>query len=78
MDIQTDIPGEGQGAEALEPDEHVLAEFLRDVAPIMEQELLLAWQTLPVFESYVPVWDDVAETCEMTHQVWKEGLVDLQ
>jgi len=78
MDIQTDSPGDGQSAEVLEPDEHVLAQFLRDVAPIMEQELLLAWQTLPVFESYLPVWDDVAETCEMTHQVWKEGLVDLQ
>ncbi|OLP99722.1 hypothetical protein AK812_SmicGene17703 [Symbiodinium microadriaticum] len=39
MDIQTDSPGDGQGAEVLEPDEHVLAQFLRDVAPIMEQDV---------------------------------------
>ncbi|CAE7173449.1 Dync2i2 [Symbiodinium pilosum] len=77
IEIQTENVADSTETEAL-ADEAVLAEFLRAVAPTMEQELLLAWHTLPVFESYVPVWDDVAETCEMTHQVWKEGLVDLQ
>ncbi|CAJ1403311.1 unnamed protein product [Effrenium voratum] len=78
MDIQTEGPGDG-GAEAeAMVDEEQLARFLQEVAPVMEQELQLAWRSLPVFDAYVPVWDDVAETCEMTHQVWKEGLVDLQ
>jgi len=77
IEIQTEGPGEGL-SEEVPVDEHQLAVFLRDVAPVMEQELQLAWRSLPVFDAYVPLWDDVAETCEMTHQVWKEGLVDLQ
>eukprot|EP00913_Durusdinium_trenchii_P000276 g250.t1 len=77
MEIQTDGPGEILSEEAA-VDDHELAVFLREVAPVMEQELQLAWRSLPVFDAYVPLWDDVAETCEMTHQVWKEGLVDLQ
>lgn len=77
IEIQTEGAGEGL-SEEVAVDEQQLATFLREVVPVMEQELQLAWRSLPVFDAYVPLWDDVAETCEMTHQVWKEGLVDLQ
>eukprot|EP00435_Cladocopium_sp_Y103_P057211 s402_g19.t1 len=76
IEIQTE--GAGEGLSEVAVDEQQLATFLREVVPLMEQELQLAWRSLPVFDAYVPLWDDVAETCEMTHQVWKEGLVDLQ
>lgn len=77
MEVQTLSPTELAGAEP-QVDEQVLVEFLRTVAPVMERELGLSWNSMPAFDAYEPMWDDVAETCEMSHQVWKEGLVDLQ
>lgn len=77
IEVQTSGPGDGL-AQADEVDDAALAVFLRRVMPYMEEELLLSWQSMPVFASYNPVWDDAGETCEMTRQVWKEGLIDLQ
>merc|ERR1719440_1429485 len=78
-DSQTLMPGEGEGSGlSPEQEEMQLCQFLRQVMPIMEEELNLAWQSMPVFDAYQPMWDDMTEDCEMTHQVWKEGLVDLQ
>lgn len=78
MDVQTLMPGEG-GTPALPPEqeEAQLTEFLRQVMPTMEEELNLAWNSIPIFDAYTPLWDDMVDDCEMTHQVWKEGLVDL-
>uniref|UniRef100_A0A7S4VTD3 Uncharacterized protein n=1 Tax=Alexandrium monilatum TaxID=311494 RepID=A0A7S4VTD3_9DINO len=76
-DAQTLSPADIAGVEPVY-DEQALEEFLRRVRPIMEEELELALASLPAFDAYEPVWDDVGETCEVTHQVWKEGLVDLQ
>lgn len=59
-------------------DEQVLVDFLRTVVPLVERELLAAWNSMQAFESYVPLWDEAGDTCEMTQQVWKEGQVDLQ
>jgi len=79
IEVQTMLPGEGAGPTLPpEQEEAQLQEFLRQVAPIMEEELNLAWHSIPVFDAYVPMWDDMVEDCEMTQQVWKEGLVDLQ
>lgn len=79
MDVQTMMPGEG-GSPALAPEqeEAQLTEFLRVVMPVMEEELNLAFNSVPVFDAYEPLWDDQTDDCEMTQQVWKEGLVDLQ
>lgn len=60
-----------------EVDEQQIIDFLRVVAPIMEQELDLALESMPVFDAYEPVWDDMDETCDMTHKVRKEDLVNL-
>jgi WD40 repeat protein len=68
MEIQTIMPGEEQGADQV-VDEQQIAEFLRVVAPIMEQELELALGSMPVFDAYEPVWDDMDETCDMVHKV---------
>jgi len=81
MEIQTEGPGDravGTEDEEQLVDEQQLAEFLRVVVPAMEQELQVSWNSMPAFDAYIPLWDDVAEKCEMTHQVWKEGLVDVQ
>lgn len=79
VEIQTLMPGEGGSAPmAPEQEEAQVSEFLRQVMPLMEEELNLAWHSMPVFDAYQPLWDDATEDCEMTHQVWKEGLVDLQ
>jgi WD40 repeat protein len=75
MDAQTMMPGEG---EAIQEDPAALTDFLRRVMPVMEEELNLAWHSIPVFDAYEPLWDDMTEDCEMTHQVYKEGQVDLQ
>lgn len=77
MEAQTVSHSDLAGVE-LVVDEASLDEFLRRVRPLMEEELELAWQSVPMFGSYEPVWEDAGETCEVTHQVWKEGLVDLQ
>lgn len=53
-------------------------EFLHRVVPTMEEELELSLNSLPVFDAYDPLWDDQDETCELTHHVGQEGLVDLE
>mmetsp|Transcript_78659 Transcript_78659/g.136448 ORF Transcript_78659/g.136448 Transcript_78659/m.136448 type:complete len:565 (-) Transcript_78659:91-1785(-) len=77
MECQTISPADA-AAGMPEVDDAQVMEFLRVVMPIMEEELNLACYSMPVFDAYEPLWDDMVETCEMTHQVWKEGLVDLQ
>lgn len=79
IEVQTSGPGDGS-VQTDEPqvDALELAAFLRRVMPTMEEELQLSWQSLPAFAAYDPVWDEAGETCEMTRQVWKEGLLDLQ
>lgn len=74
-DAQTINPEELMGIEA-EYDQQALDDFLRRVRPMMEEELELAWHSMPVFGSYEPVWEDVGETCDVTHNVFKDGLVD--
>ncbi|CAE8600868.1 unnamed protein product, partial [Polarella glacialis] len=81
IETQTSGPGDmgvGPDEEQVVVDEEHLAEFLRRVVPTIEEELKLSWQSMPVFDAYEPLWDEAAETCEMTHQVWKEGIHDLQ
>lgn len=79
MEVQTMMPGEG-GTPSLPPEqeEAELMQFLHVVVPTMMEELNLAWHSIPVFDAYTPVWDEMTEECEMTNQVWKEGLVDVQ
>jgi WD40 repeat protein len=78
MDVQTMMPGEG-GIPAVPPEQEEvqLMEFLRQVLPMMEEELNAAWHSTPVFDAYTPLWDDMAEDIEMTQQLWKEGQVDM-
>jgi len=78
METQTIEPGEGIGVDEAAVDDREIMEFLQRVVPTMEEELGLAWYSMPVFDAYVPLWDEAGETCELTHQVWKEGIVDLQ
>mmetsp|Transcript_81352 Transcript_81352/g.143565 ORF Transcript_81352/g.143565 Transcript_81352/m.143565 type:complete len:588 (-) Transcript_81352:30-1793(-) len=79
MEIQTSGPGDvAVGDDEQVVDEQQVVEFLRAVVPLLEEELGLAWNSMPAFDAYEPMWEDTAETCEMTHQVWKEGLVDLE
>eukprot|EP00747_Dinoflagellata_sp_TGD_P164436 gnl/TRDRNA2_/TRDRNA2_184374_c0_seq1.p1 gnl/TRDRNA2_/TRDRNA2_184374_c0~~gnl/TRDRNA2_/TRDRNA2_184374_c0_seq1.p1 ORF type:complete len:595 (+),score=111.72 gnl/TRDRNA2_/TRDRNA2_184374_c0_seq1:78-1862(+) len=77
LEVQTDSPSDLAGVEPLY-DEGTLIEFLQRVSPMMEDELELALPSLPVFDNYEPLWDDMVETCEMTHQVRQEGIVDLE
>mmetsp|Transcript_88445 Transcript_88445/g.249238 ORF Transcript_88445/g.249238 Transcript_88445/m.249238 type:complete len:575 (+) Transcript_88445:127-1851(+) len=64
-------------SEVVVDDQQVIG-FLQKVWPLMEEELEVAWQSLPVFDAYEPLWDDRAEGCEMLKQLHKEGFVDLQ
>eukprot|EP00929_Paragymnodinium_shiwhaense_P118265 TRINITY_DN90200_c0_g1_i1.p1 TRINITY_DN90200_c0_g1~~TRINITY_DN90200_c0_g1_i1.p1 ORF type:complete len:562 (-),score=86.08 TRINITY_DN90200_c0_g1_i1:56-1741(-) len=70
--VGTDDPDEAHATE-----EDLLA-FLSKVTPLMQEELGNACVSLPIFESYEPNWDDRTETCDMTQQLYKEGLVDLE
>jgi len=76
-EVQTMSASELLGGEP-EVDEAALLDFLRTVLPAVEHELGVAWNSMPAFDAYEPLWDDAGETCELTQQVWKEGLVDLQ
>jgi len=76
---QTEAKEEGIGTSDAPPiDEAEFSEFLRTVVPLMEQELGCSWRSQPVFEAYKPVWEDAGDTCELTNQVWQEGLTDFQ
>mmetsp|Transcript_18380 Transcript_18380/g.52660 ORF Transcript_18380/g.52660 Transcript_18380/m.52660 type:complete len:567 (-) Transcript_18380:66-1766(-) len=77
MEIQTMSPAEFIADEQHVSDESII-EFLRTTAPVVERELDLAWNSMAAFDAYEPQWNDTSETCEMTLQVWKEGVVDLQ
>eukprot|EP00448_Togula_jolla_P009898 CAMPEP_0170602582 /NCGR_PEP_ID=MMETSP0224-20130122/18466_1 /TAXON_ID=285029 /ORGANISM="Togula jolla, Strain CCCM 725" /LENGTH=562 /DNA_ID=CAMNT_0010927427 /DNA_START=23 /DNA_END=1709 /DNA_ORIENTATION=+ len=77
MEVQTASPSELANVTP-DVDEQQLSDFLARVVPVMEEELQLAVHSIPAFEAYEPMWDDMDETCEMTQQVWKEGLMDLQ
>eukprot|EP00933_Yihiella_yeosuensis_P016702 TRINITY_DN14163_c0_g3_i1.p1 TRINITY_DN14163_c0_g3~~TRINITY_DN14163_c0_g3_i1.p1 ORF type:complete len:584 (-),score=112.58 TRINITY_DN14163_c0_g3_i1:73-1824(-) len=79
IEIQTEGAEVGVGPDEEQVfDEESIIQFLRTVVPVVEEELECAWSSMPVFDAYVPLWDDAGEEVEMTHQVWKEGLVDLQ
>mmetsp|Transcript_61263 Transcript_61263/g.145852 ORF Transcript_61263/g.145852 Transcript_61263/m.145852 type:complete len:560 (-) Transcript_61263:117-1796(-) len=77
IEMQTESPAD-MGSVVPDVDEATLIGFLRVVAPLVEEELEGALQSLSTFESYEPVWDDMDPTCEMVHEVWKEGTVDRQ
>lgn len=77
IEVQTLTPQELCGSDP-EVDEEVLKAFLDVVVPVMEKELDNAQTSMAVFEAYEPQWEDASETCEMTHQVWKEGVVDRE
>jgi len=77
IEIQTLSPSELADPEQVH-DEAQVMEFLQRVWPMMEKELDASWHSMPVFDAYQPLWEDRAADCEMTQQVYKEGLVDLQ
>jgi len=77
LEVQTMSPADANSL-APDVDDRELLQFLARVVPLVEEELDLAWSSMPVFDSYEPMWDDMIETCEMTNQVWKEGLVDRE
>eukprot|EP00928_Gymnodinium_smaydae_P070185 TRINITY_DN54095_c0_g1_i1.p1 TRINITY_DN54095_c0_g1~~TRINITY_DN54095_c0_g1_i1.p1 ORF type:complete len:593 (+),score=73.99 TRINITY_DN54095_c0_g1_i1:68-1780(+) len=77
QEVQTLAPTELASGE-IDADDATLLQFLQNVMPFVDEELELAHHTKPTFDAYEPIWDDRAEGCEMTQQVWKEGLVDLQ
>jgi len=77
MDVQTVAPSEF-AVEAPVVNDQEIMEFLEKVRPMMEEQLDLACNSMPVFSEHEPFWDEMDETCEMTHQVWNEGVADLE
>jgi len=57
--------------------EGILCDFLDRIVPFMEAELDMAENSMPAFDAYMPMWDDRPQGCEVLHQVYKDGLVDL-
>lgn len=76
VEVQTLEPHELPNA-GVEVDEAELVRFLQTVAPMMEAELDVALESQSIFDAYEPAWDDMPDTVEVTHQIYKEGLVDL-
>jgi WD40 repeat protein len=78
IEAQTELASDGSRNVSPETEEAQVMDFLRQVWPMMETELSLAWNSMPVFDAYEPMWDDMTETCDVTHTVWQEDLVDMK